>query len=99
MNSRQSQIIVRPLLNEKAASLSAIGKFTFEVARDANKIEIAHAVDQLLKDRQKKGKVVAVNTVTVRDSRRRYKSRVRVPQDSKKAIVTIEGEGFDFYSA
>jgi large subunit ribosomal protein L23 len=99
MNSRQSNIIVRPLFNEKAASLSALGKFTFEVAKDANKIEIAHAVNQLLKDRQIKGKVVSVNTIAVRDSRRRYKSRVRIPQDGKKAIVTIEGEGFDFYNA
>jgi large subunit ribosomal protein L23 len=99
MNSRQSQILVRPLLNEKAASLSAIGKYTFQVANDANKIEITHAVNQLLKDQKKKGKVVAVNTLMIRDSRRRYKSRLRVPQDSKKAIVTIDGEGFDFYSA
>src|SRR5581483_3284883 len=98
MNSRQSSIIIRPLLNEKAASMSQIGKFTFEVARDANKIEIAHAVNQLLKDKQKKGKVTAVNTIAIRDSRRRYKSRIRVPQDGKKAIVTVEGEGFDFYS-
>jgi large subunit ribosomal protein L23 len=99
MNSRQSHIIVRPLFNEKAASMAHLGKFTFEVARDANKIEIAHAINQLLKDRQKKGQVVAVNTITMRDSRRRYKSRVRIPQDGKKAIVTIEGEGFDFYNA
>jgi large subunit ribosomal protein L23 len=98
MNSRQSNIIVRPLLNEKAASMSMLGKFTFEVVKDANKIEIAHAVDQLLKERQKKGKVTAVNTIAIRDSKRRYKSRVKTPKDGKKAIVTIEGEGFDFYS-
>ncbi len=98
MNSRQSNIIVRPLLTEKAASMSVLGKFTFEVVRDANKLEIAHAVDQLLKDGQKKGKVVSVNTLAIRDARRRYKSRVKTPKDGKKAIVTIEGEGFDFYS-
>lgn len=99
MDSRSTYIIKKPLFNEKAASMAYLNKFTFEVARDANKIEIARAVDQLLKDRQKKGKVVAVNTLMIRDSRRRFKSRVRIPQDSKKAIVTIEGEGFDFYSA
>lgn len=99
MDSRSIYIIKKPLFNEKAASMAYQNKFTFEVARDANKIEIAHAVDQLLKDRQIKGKVVAVNTLAIRDSRRRYKSRVRVPQDGKKAIVTIEGDGFDFYNA
>ncbi len=99
MKARESNIIVRPLFNEKAASLSALGKYTFEVAKDANKIEIAHAINQLLKDRQIKGKVVSVNTIATRDSRRRYKSRIRIPQDGKKAIVTIEGDGFDFYNA
>jgi large subunit ribosomal protein L23 len=101
MNTRQSQIIIRPLLNEKAASLAALNKYTFEVARDANKIEIASAVEQLIKELYPKNKsqVVAVNTITVRDSARRFKSRVRIPKDGKKAIVTIAGDGLDFYSA
>jgi large subunit ribosomal protein L23 len=101
MNTRQSHIIIRPLLNEKAASLSALNKYTFEVAPDANKIEIARAVEQLIKELypNKKSQVVAVNTIAIRSSRRRYKSRIRTPKDSKKAIVTIEGDGLDFYSA
>lgn len=101
MNSRQSHVIIRPLVNEKAASLSALGKYSFEVARDANKIEIAKAVEQLIKDLypSQKCQVVSVNTLPIRNSRRRYKSRVRIPQDSKKAIVTIEGDELPFYTA
>ena len=101
MNSRQAHIIIRPLLNEKATSLSALGKYTFEVARDANKIEIAQAVQSLINELypKNKSKVIAVNTLPIRNSRRRFKSRVRVPKDSKKAIVQIEGDPLEFYNA
>jgi large subunit ribosomal protein L23 len=101
MNSRQAHIIIRPLLNEKAASLSALGKYTFEVAKDANKIEIAQAIQSLIKELypKNKSKVTGVNTLPIRNSRRRFKSRVRIPKDSKKAIVQIEGDPLDFYSA
>ena len=77
MNSRQSNIIVRPLLNEKAASMSMLGKFTFEVVKDANKIEIAHAVDQLLKERQKKGQ----------GNRRQHHCRVAIRNAATRAAL------------
>ena len=101
MNTRQSQIILRPLITEKSSSVSVLGHYTFEVTKDANKIEIAQAVEQLIKDLypKNKSKVVSVNTLAIRGRMRAKKRHGRVPKDSKKAIVTIEGDALDFYSA
>ena len=99
MNSRQSQVILRPLLNEKAAMLTQLGQYTFEVKKDANKVEIAQAVEQLIKDLfpKNKSEVVGVNTSAIRGRHRRSKRHSRFPKDSKKAIVTISGDPLDLY--
>jgi large subunit ribosomal protein L23 len=101
MNSRFSQIILRPILNEKAIYLGEIGQYTFEVAKDANKIEIAQAMEQLIKEMYPKNKsnVVSVNTCAIRGRIRRSKRHGRMPKDSKKAIVTISGDPLDIYTA
>jgi large subunit ribosomal protein L23 len=101
MNSRFSQIILRPILNEKAIYLGEIGQYTFEVAKDANKIEIAQAVEQLIKEMYPKNKsnVVSVNTCAIRGRIRRSKRHGKFPKDSKKAIVTIAGDPLDIYTA
>jgi large subunit ribosomal protein L23 len=101
MNSRHSQIILRPILNEKAIYLGEIGQYTFEVMKDANKIEIAQAVEQLIKELYPKNKstVVSVNTSAIRGRIRRSKRHGRFPKDSKKAIVTITGDPLDLYTA
>jgi large subunit ribosomal protein L23 len=101
MNSRFSQIILRPILNEKAIYLGEIGQYTFEVAKDANKIEIAQAMEQLIKEMYPKNKssVVSVNTCAIRGRIRRSKRHGRLPKDSKKAIVTISGDPLDIYTA
>lgn len=80
------EIIERPLLTEKTMDLSHAGKYTFRVAKDANKIEIARAVEQIFKV-----EVVKVNTLRVRGTKRRVG---RMPEgrtsDWKKAIVTLK---------
>ena len=83
------QIIERPLLTEKSMDQSHYGKYTFRVANDANKIEIADAIEKMYKV-----KVTKVNTLNVRGKPRRVG---RYPQgrtaDWKKAIVTLaEGQ-------
>ena len=40
-------IIIRPVITEKSMSGMASKKYTFEVCKDANKIEIAKAVEEL----------------------------------------------------
>jgi large subunit ribosomal protein L23 len=101
MNTRHSQIIIRPLITEKTSAASMHNHYTFEVAKDANKIEIAQAVESLIKELYPKNKaqVVSVNTSAIRGRNRRSKRHARFPKDSKKAIVKIEGDAFDFYSA
>jgi large subunit ribosomal protein L23 len=81
------QIIERPLLTEKSMDLSHSGKYTFRVASDANKIEIAEAIEKMYKV-----KVTKVNTLTVRGkmtNRGMRASRKGRTPDWKKAIVTL----------
>ena len=101
MNSRHTKIILRPIISEKTTSLAEVGKYAFEVAKDANKIEIAQAVAELIKEFYPKGKseVLAVNTLAIRGRIRQTKRHGRNPRDSKKAIVTISGDPLDLYTA
>ena len=80
------QIIERPLLTEKSMDLSHFGKYTFRVAKDSNKIEIADAVEQIFKVR-----VVKVNTLNVKGKKRRMgRYPAGKTTDWKKAIVTLQ---------
>lgn len=101
MHSRHTQIIFRPIISEKTTALTELGKYVFEVAKDANKVEIAQAVEALIKELYPKNKseVLAVNTAPIRGRLRRSKRHSRFPRDSKKAIVTIAGEPLDLFSA
>lgn len=77
-------IILAPVITEK--SMAGIGgkKYTFKVAKDANKIEIAKAAEQLFKV-----KVAKVNTVSVRGQMRRTGRFSGYTSSWKKAIVTL----------
>lgn len=101
MNSRQANIIIRPIINEKTTALSALNQYTFEVLKDANKVEIKQALAQLIKELYPKSKteIVSVNTAPIRGRFRRSKRHGRAPQDGKKAIVTIAGDPLEFFSA
>jgi len=101
MNSRQSHIVIRPIVNEKTVKLAGVNQYTFEVAKDANKTEIAQALQSILNELypESKSKVVKVNTAPIRARFRRSKRHGRFPSDSKKAIVTIEGEPLELFSA
>ena len=78
-------IIERPLLTEKSMDQSQAGKYTFRVSKDANKLEIANAIETIYTV-----KVVKVNTLNVKGKTRRVG---RYPEgrtsDWKKAIVTL----------
>ena len=53
-------IIIRPVITERSMAGIGMKKYTFEVAKDANKIEIAKAVEELFDV-----KVSKVNTLEV----------------------------------
>lgn len=77
-------IIIRPIVTEKSLSGVAFKKYTFEVAKDANKIEIAKAVEELFGV-----KVAKVNTINCRGHERRQGRTVGYTSAWKKAIVTL----------
>lgn len=101
MERRAAQIIKRPIINEKTTMLSGMNKYVFEVSKDANKIEIARAIEELIKELYPKNKstVVSVNTAPIRDRLRRSRRTTPTPRDGKKAIVTIEGDALELFSA
>lgn len=77
-------IILRPVITEESMDNVAKRKYTFVVDKDANKIEIAKAVEELFGVEVKK-----VNTMNVRGHLRRYGRYEGYTSDWKKAIVTI----------
>ena len=88
MKAPQS-IILRPLVTEKTTTLTQDGNvLTFEVARDANKIEIRRAVEVLFSV-----KVTGVRTAIARGKTKRVGRHMGRRSNWKKAIVTLkEGE-------
>jgi large subunit ribosomal protein L23 len=101
MDSRQANVIIRPIINEKTTALAELSQYTFEVLKDANKIEIAAAIEALIKEMypKAKSKVVRVNTAPIRGRMRKSKRHGRAPKDGKKAIVFIEGDALELFSA
>ena len=77
-------IIIRPLITEKSTTLMAEGKYVFEVAKAANKIEIAKAISQIFNV-----KVASVNTVNVEGKVKRMGRSIGKRSDYKKAIVKL----------
>jgi len=91
-------ILKRPLVTEKVSSLNEKGKYGFIVDREANKVEIKHAVEKMYGVN-----VARVNTLSVMGKKKVRFTKAgtlagRKP-NYKKAIVTLaEGEVIDFYS-
>src|SRR5256885_5100061 len=101
------QIIRRPLLTEKGTFLKETGgrpegdidpetlksQLLFEVAKDANKVEIRHAVEKLWNVN-----VVDVRTAVVRGKEKRMGRFVGKRSNWKKAMVTIAaGQNIEFF--
>ncbi len=84
MSKLAQDIILRPIITENSMDGIADRKYTFEVAKDANKIEIAKAVEELFEV-----KVAKVNTINVDGKLRRYGRFEGYTASRKKAIVTL----------
>lgn len=80
-------IIIRPIISEKSMLGTSMKKYTFEVAKSANKIEIAKAVEELFGV-----KVSKVNTLNVRGRLRRHGRTQGYTPSWKKAVVTLTGD-------
>ena len=88
-----SEIVIGPVITERTYLLYTQGRYTFRVARDANKTEIKKALEEQYETQGIK--VRDVNTVAMRGRKRRSMRRlgsIGHTPDWKKAIVTL-GEG------
>jgi large subunit ribosomal protein L23 len=92
--STPQQIIIRPVITEKSTDLQTQhGKYVFEVAKKANKIEIRKAVEMVFGVR-----VADVHTMVVRGDVRRVGRFFGRRAFWKKAVVTLHaGDSIDFY--
>ena len=81
-------IIIRPIITERAMSGAADKKYVFEVARDAGKIEIKKAVEEIFGV-----KVASVNTLNVSAKAKRMGAgRPGTTCAWKKAYVTLTAD-------
>ena len=98
---RADQIIIEPVLTEKTNKLRELGKkkYTFKVARDANKIEIMQAVFELFKVRPISCNVINVKSKPKMTSTKSSQGAGRTTP-WKKAIVTLKaGEKIDTFES
>ena len=89
-------IIIRPILSEKTYASIANKKYTFEVAKDANKVEIKKAVEEIFGV-----KVKSVNTVNVNGKFKRQGKTQGYTSDYKKAYVTLtaDSKAIEFFES
>jgi large subunit ribosomal protein L23 len=78
-------IILSPVITEKATQLSEVNQVVFRVSLTATKPQIAKAVEALFKV-----KVKAVNTVRVKGKPKSWRGKRYERSNMKKAIVTLE---------
>ena len=84
MERLAQDIIVRPIITEKSMDGLAERKYTFEVAKNANKIEVKKAVETLFGV-----KVAKVTTISVKGKKKRMGRSEGYTSDWKKAVVTL----------
>lgn len=87
-------IIIAPIISENTMSqMQEDNTYTFKVAKNANKIEIRNAVEEIFSV-----DVVNVNTINVRGKKRRLGFHTGKKPDWKKALVKLaEDDEIEIY--
>lgn len=88
-------VIVRPIITEQSMEQGDIKKYAFEVARDANKIEIKDAVEAIFGV-----KVEKVTTINMQGKKKRLGNRPEGRRSAwKKAVVrlTADSKSIEFF--
>ena len=80
-------IIIRPIITESSLAMTQNKKYTFEVAKNATKPEIAKAVEEAFKV-----EVLSVNTINVKSKPRRMGVHLGKTRSWKKAVVTLKAD-------
>lgn len=84
-------VILSPVITEKATLLTEVNQVVFKVAKTATKPQIKKAVETLFDV-----KVEAVNTIVRKGKEKRFRGTIGRQSDVKKAIVTLaEGQKID----
>ncbi len=78
-------IIIKPIITEASMDMIAEKKYTFEVAKNATKPEIAKAVEEMFKV-----DVLCVNTINMKKKPKRLGVHFGYTSEWKKAIVTLK---------
>ena len=77
-------ILRRPIITEKSTNLQEQGRYSFEVAPKASKLQIKRAVEEAFSV-----KVLGVNTMNQKGKRKRFGPRPSTRRSWKKAVVTL----------
>lgn len=85
LDPRHYDVIVSPVITEKATALSEQNKVVFRVAKSATKPQIKAAVEKLFNV-----KVTAVNTLVTKGKVKAFRGTLGQRSDVKKAVVTLE---------
>ncbi|GEO15703.1 50S ribosomal protein L23 [Microvirga aerophila] len=85
LDPRHYDVIVSPVITEKATALSDQNKVVFKVSRDATKPQIKEAVEKLFDV-----KVKSVNTLVTKGKVKMFRGTRGQRSDVKKAVVTLE---------
>ena len=93
---RAEDIIIKPILTEKGYDGIASKKYTFKVAKSANKTQIKIAIEQLFGV-----KVASVNTMNVRGKLKRMGRNEGITPSYKKAIVqlTEDSKAIEYFNS
>ena len=90
-DSRHYDVIIAPVITEKATIASEHNKVMFKVRKTATKPQIKEAVEALYDV-----KVAGVNTIVQKGKTKRWKGKPYKRTDIKKAVVTLaEGQMID----
>ena len=96
MKVAPQDIVLGPIITENSMEGIQIKKYTFKVAKDATKIDIARAVEDLFNV-----EVIKVNTLSVRGRYRRQGAHGGYTASYKKAVVTLseKSKGIEFFES
>ena len=88
-------IIKRPIITEQSMADTEMKRYTFEVAKDANKVEIRQAIEAIFDVT-----VVKVNTLNVKSKPKRVRYQLGKTRTWKKAMVTLkEGDTIELFAS
>ncbi|MEW6642956.1 MAG: 50S ribosomal protein L23 [Pseudomonadota bacterium] len=85
IDAKHYDVIVAPVITEKATTVSEHNKVVFKVATNATKPQIKEAVEKLFDV-----KVKSVNTIVRKGKTKVFRGTFGTQSDSKRAVVTLE---------